>query len=159
MEKLPSQTVINVVEQSPQKVIAADVAASAGVSLSKAAQDLTALASLSQGDIAVSTEGDLIYSFPPNLSSVLKQNSLKFKTQQALLKIWPTLFYVIRVSFGLVLLASLAAIFSTILFLSSSSSSDSDNDRRRDNRSMGGFGGGFWGPRYVRQVLLLLVVV
>jgi hypothetical protein len=144
VEKLPSQTVINVVEQSPQKVIAADVAASAGVSLSKAAQDLTALASLSQGDIAVSTEGDLIYSFPPNLSSVLKQNSLKFKTQQALLKIWPTLFYVIRVSFGLVLLASLAAIFSTILFLSSSS--NSENDRRRDNRSMGGFGGGFWGP-------------
>jgi hypothetical protein len=126
------------------------------VSLSKAAQDLTALASLSQGDIAVSTEGDLIYSFPPNLSSVLKQNSLKFKTQQALLKIWPTLFYVIRVSFGLVLLASLAAIFSTILFLSSSS--NSDNDRRRDNRSMGGFGGGFWGPRYVRQVLLLLLL-
>lgn len=162
VEKLPSKNVIDVVEQSPNnKVIAADVAASAGVSLSQASKDLSALASVSQGDIAVSSDGELIYSFPPNLSSVLANNSLKFKIQQTFQKIWPSLFYVIRVSFGLVLLASLAAIFSTILFLSSSSQNSEDN-RRRDNRGMGGFGGGFggfWGPRYVYNIMCAYFVV
>lgn len=127
-----------------------DVATSAGVSLSQARKDLTALASLSQADIAVSSDGELIFDFPRNLNSVLSQNSAKFKAIQVFRKIWPGLFYVLRVSFGVVLLASLAAIFSTILFLQSSSSS-SDDDRRRDNRGYGGgspFGGGsyFWGP-------------
>lgn len=149
MEKLPSQKVIDaVVESKNGKVIAADVAASAGVSLSQAQKDLTALASISQGDIAVSTDGELLYEFPPNLNSVLAQNSAKFKSIQTFRKIWPALFYGIRVSFGLVLLASLAAIFSTILFISASSQS-SDDDRRRDNRGMGGGGFGmnyFWGP-------------
>lgn len=147
MEKLPSKSVIEVVEKSPDgKVIAADVAASAGVSLSQARKDLTALATLSQGDIAVSSDGELIYEFPRNLNSVLANNSLKYKTRQAFLKVWPGLFYVLRVSFGVVLLASLAAIFSTIFFLSQSSSS-SDDDRRRDNRG-GGMGGGSFGPSY-----------
>lgn len=123
-----------------------DVAAEAGVSLSQARKDLTALASISQGDIAVSSDGELIYEFQPNLNAVLSSNSFKYKTQQALQKIWPGLFYVIRVSFGVVLLASLAAIFSTIFFLSQSSSSD--DDRRRDNRGSMSFGGPsyFWGP-------------
>lgn len=148
VEKLPSKSVIEVVEKSPDgKVVAADVATSAGVSLSQARKDLTALASISQGDIAVSQDGELIYEFPQNLNSVLASNSAKYKARQTFLKIWPGLFYVLRVSFGVVLLASLAAIFSTILFLSSSQSSD--DDRRRDNRGgMGGsFGGSyFWGP-------------
>lgn len=148
VEKLPSKRVIEVVEKAPNgKVIAADVAVSAGVSLSQARKDLTALASISQGDIAVSSDGELIYEFPQNLNAVLANNSLKYKSKQAFLKVWPGLFYALRVSFGVVLLASLAAIFSTIFFLSQSSSSSDDN-RRRDNRGMGGgFGGSmFWGP-------------
>jgi hypothetical protein len=121
------------------------------VSLSQARKDLTALASLTKGDIAVSRDGELIYQFPQNVQSALASNSAKYKAMQTFRKVWPGLFYVLRVSFGVVLLASLAAIFSTIFFLSQSSSS-SDDDRRRDNR--GGFGGGgmrigydpFWGP-------------
>ena len=150
VEKLPSQSVIEVVEKAPDgKVVAADVAAAAGVSLSQAQKDLTALASISQGDIAVSKDGELIYEFPPNVKSVLSSKSLKYKTQQAFLKIWPGLFYVLRVSFGVGLLASLAAIYSTIFFLSSqSSSSDDDNDQRRGNRGSMSLGGPsyFWGP-------------
>jgi len=156
MESLPSKAVIDAVGKSPSdKVVASDVAAIAGVSLSQARKDLTALASLSQGDIAVSKDGELIYSFPPNLSSILSSNSIKFKAQNFLInKVWPPLFYGIRVSFGAALLVSIFAIFSTIALISSGSS-DSD-DRDRDNGRRGGrggmsFGGGgmwgsFWGP-------------
>jgi hypothetical protein len=150
-EQLPSKTVIDAVEaKRGGKVVASDVASIAGVSLSQARKDLTALASLSRGDIAVDKEGELIYSFPANLPGVLSQNSAKFKALQTFQQIWPGLFWFIRVSFGVTLLASLVAIFSTIFFINSSSSSDND-DRRRDDRGGGGggmsFGGSyFWGP-------------
>jgi hypothetical protein len=151
MEKLPSNAVIDAVDAAKDgKVVASDVAASAGVSLSQARKDLTALATLSRGDIAVSRDGELIYSFPNNLKGVLASNSAKFKALQQIRKVGPVAFYVLRVGFGVTLLASLVAIFSTIFFLSQSGSS-SDDDRRRDNRG-GGFGGGgmrmggMWGP-------------
>jgi len=151
MDKLPSKSVIQAVESSKGgKVVASDVASSAGVSLSQARKDLTALASLTRGDIAVSSDGELIYTFPPNLNSVLSSNSFKYKAISFFEKIWPGLFYAIRVSFGVVLLASLFAIFSTIFFVSQGGSSD--DDRRRDDRGFGGGGGGgfggsyFWGP-------------
>ena len=148
MEKLPSQSVIQAVESKRgAPVLASDLAASAGISLAQARQDLTALASLSQGDIAVSKDGDLLYKFPPNLSGALSQNSAKYKALQTFRKIWPGLFWFIRVSFGVTLLVSLVAIFSTIFFISSSSST-SDDDRRDDRRGGGGMGsfGYFWGP-------------
>lgn len=147
-EQLPVKAVIDAVERKGgAPVLASDVATAAGVSLSQARKDLTALASIAQGDIAVSQDGDLIYKFPPNLAGVLSQNSVKFKSLQTFRQVWPGLFWFIRVGFGVTLLVSLVAIFSTIVFINSSSSSDDD---RRDNRRGGGGGGMgfsyFWGP-------------
>jgi len=140
MERLPSKVVIDAIEQTPSRtVVASDIAATAGVSLSQARKDLTALASLSRGDIAVSDDGDLIYKFPKDLNSVLSSNSFKFESRRFLTEtVWPPLFYLVRISFGLALLASIFIIFSTITVLTSSSSSD-------DRRGFGG--GGFWGAR------------
>ncbi|CAJ1970291.1 unnamed protein product [Cylindrotheca closterium] len=151
MEQLPSTAVIDAVASvSGDKVVASDVATRAGVSLSQAKKDLTALASLSRGDISVSSDGELIYEFPSNLKGVLSSNSAKYQALQVFEKAWPTVFWGIRVSFGVALLASVVLIFSTLLVINSSSSSDDDN-RRRDNRGFGGggFGGGmniWWGP-------------
>jgi len=82
------------------------------------------------------------------LNSVLASNSAKYKALQTFEKAWPSIFWGIRVGFGVALLASVALIFSTIVVLQSSSS-DSD-DRRRDDRggnlSFGGGFGGIWGP-------------
>mmetsp|Transcript_19875 Transcript_19875/g.45121 ORF Transcript_19875/g.45121 Transcript_19875/m.45121 type:complete len:587 (-) Transcript_19875:403-2163(-) len=119
-------------------VTAADVASSSGISLSLASRDLSSLVSLSGGDVAVSADGDLVYRFPSNLKGALAQNSARYK----LTKTWdedvrPKLFYGVRVGFGVALLVSIAAIFSTIAFVSASSSS-SDDDRRDDRRRGGG---------------------
>lgn len=146
--KLPSKAVLDVVEQSPRKdaVIASDVASAAGISLSQAKKDLTTLAAMTRADLAVTNDGELIYSFPDNLKSVLAQNSAKYQLLQYAEKAWPLVFWFVRVSFGVALLASLVAIFSTIIFIQSSSSS-SDERRREDRGGMfgGGFGG-YWGP-------------
>eukprot|EP00592_Proboscia_alata_P003461 CAMPEP_0194370146 /NCGR_PEP_ID=MMETSP0174-20130528/18453_1 /TAXON_ID=216777 /ORGANISM="Proboscia alata, Strain PI-D3" /LENGTH=599 /DNA_ID=CAMNT_0039147447 /DNA_START=167 /DNA_END=1966 /DNA_ORIENTATION=+ len=151
-DRLPSSKVVEAVSQLSSKspdIIASDVSAAAGISISEARSELTLLASLSQGDIAVSSDGELIYQFPDNLGGVLSGNSQKYKLR-ALWdeKVFPPLFYVLRVSFGIALLVSIAAIFSTIAILQSSSSDDRDD--RRDSRR-GGMGGGMgfgglWGP-------------
>lgn len=153
MEKLPSSNVVDAVAKSKGKVVASDIATKAGVSLTQARKDLTSLASLSQGDISVSSDGDLLYEFPSDLNSVLASRSAKYKALQTFEKVWPSVFWGIRVSFGVALLSSVVLIFSTLLFINSSSSS-SEDDRRRDDRGFGGdrgFSGGFgpsmwWGP-------------
>lgn len=147
-ESLPSQKVIDAVDS---RVVAADVAANAGVSLAQARRDLQALAAVSQADMAVNADGELIYTFPPNLKGVLASKSRRYRALQLARKVWPALFWGIRVSFGLLLLVSVAAIFSTILFIQTSSS-DERRDDRRGGVSFGGGGsfggpfGSFWGP-------------
>lgn len=150
-EELPSKEVIQAVEMvqrksTQNKVIASDVARSAGISINEAKKYLTTLASYTQGDIAVTSDGELMYTFKSDIQSKLASNNLKYKTQQIWMEqVWPKLFYLIRVSFGVMLLVSLVVVFSTLAFISSSSSSDD-----RDERRGGGFGGPsfnlFWGP-------------
>lgn len=142
--QLPSNQVIDAVSDQ-NKVIASDVAATAGVSLAQARRELTSLASLTQGDIQVDQSGELIYLFPKDVKGELASKNSKYQAMQLFKKVWPAAFWFLRVSFGVALLASIAAIFSTIFFLqTSSSSSDRDDDRRERSGSFGGgsFGGG-----------------
>jgi len=156
LERIPSDSVIDAVEAESSKnapVLVSDVAAKAGISLSQARRDVTTLASLTQANLAVSNDGDILYSFPASVRSTLAQNSAKYKLLDAYdSNVKPVLFYLLRVSFGVVLLTSLAAIFTSILVISSSSSSDEDD--RRGGGGRGGLQGEgnlfapsyFWGP-------------
>jgi len=137
----PDPRVVAAASSSPGgSVTAADVSSSAGVPLAVASRDLSALASLSGGDVAVSSDGELLYSFPSNLKGTLAANSARYRLDRAWREdIAPKAFYAVRIGFGVALLVSIAAIFSTIAFISASSS-NSDDDRRRDNRRGGGGG-------------------
>jgi hypothetical protein len=162
MEQLPSSSVLSAIETYNGKpIVASDLATSAGISLTTARRELTSLVTLTKGDIAVNTNGELIYTFPTNISSVIASTSTKYRSLQLWQeKVYPPLLYATKLGFGLVLFASLIAIFSTIFFILSSgggSSSDRDDDRRGGERRGGGaFGGGggglpmgmggFWGP-------------
>jgi len=126
-----------------KQLLASDVAAKAGVSLSTARKSLSALASLTRGDIAVTNAGDLLYTFPQSsIRATLASNSLRYRAQSTWdTQIWPNLFWGIRVGFGISIFVSLLAILSTFLFISASSGGNSDDDRRDDRRRGGG--GGF----------------
>ncbi|EED89451.1 hypothetical protein THAPSDRAFT_263883 [Thalassiosira pseudonana CCMP1335] len=148
MERLPSKKVIDAVEKSNgSPIIASDLATKAGISLSQARKDLTTLASLTRGDIAVSSDGDLLYTFPSNINGVLSTNSAKYRALSTWNeKIVPPLFYATKVGFGVVLVASLVAVFSTIFFATSGISRDDDDRRERRGGGMPMGFGGFWGP-------------
>lgn len=107
----------------------------AGVSLSTARKSLAALAALTQGKIAVTSEGTLIYTFPKHIQSVLASNSQRYRILHTLQRLWPTLFGGIRVAFGLVLYIQIFIVFASLLFASVSFTSTSDDEHRRDGNS------------------------
>ena len=84
-EELPSKEVIQAVgtvqrESTQNKVIASDVARYAGISIIEAKKYLTMLASYTQGDIAVTSDGKLMYTFKSDIQSKLASNNLKYET-------------------------------------------------------------------------------
>ena len=128
---IPPPATIEAIERSPSPLTAADLAALTGNSLQQSNADLVSLSSLSAATLSVSKDGDIIYKFPDNLKSAISASSTRAQLHDLSRKVKGPLTYVAKVSFGVVLLASLAAIFTTIFAISSSSSSDDD---RRDNR-------------------------
>lgn len=135
LAKPPNQKLIEVIDSLPpqqqQSIIASDMASQTGLSLAETQQSLSSLASLTRGDISVTSDGELVYTFPQNVQSVLKNNSLRYKFSTLWSKtIWPKLFWALRVSFGILLFVSIVAIFSTLflILISAASSADSDDD-------------------------------
>lgn len=138
----PNPKVIEAVEKmGGNNVLASDVAVKAGLSLSATKQSLSALASLTRGDISVSESGDLLYSFPSSIQQALSSNSLRYRiTKLWKQDIWPKLFWSIRIAFGVFLFVSIALIFSTLLFVQTGTSNRDDRDDDRRGGSIGGFG-------------------
>ncbi|CAM9573727.1 unnamed protein product [Phaeothamnion confervicola] len=144
-DKLPDERVVRALERcKPEdgklRVVAPDIASMAGVDLSTAQSSLTRLAALADGALEVASEGDIVYSFDRGFRGTLLSRSTKQRLKDTWLRIWPTVFKGIRVSFGAILIVSIVAIFATIVFISSaSSSSDDDNRRGRSSPMRSGY--------------------
>ena len=106
-----------------------------------AQQGLLALASEAGGHLQVADSGDVVYLFPKNFRSILRNKYWQLRWQQTWSKIWKVLFYIIRISFGIVLIASvllmLVAIIAIVVAMNSS------NDEREGGRG-NSYGGGFY---------------
>ncbi len=132
------------IEQLGYRVTVGDVAAKSGLNINLAQQGLLALASDVSGHLQVAESGEIIYLFPENFRTILRNKYWKLQLKETWGKIWKVLFYIIRISFGIVLLASiilmLIAITVIIIGISSSREGDSNNSSRRG----GSYGGGFF---------------
>lgn len=130
MESNPAtlSTLLNTVEQLDYRVTVGDVAAKAGLQVETARQGLLNLAADVGGHLQVAETGDIAYVFPKNLRGILRNQSWQLRWQEWRDRIWGTLFYLIRISFGIILIASIALVFLTILVLISASSRDDDNN-------------------------------
>jgi hypothetical protein len=138
----PNPLIMKTVEQLNYRVTVGDVAASAGLEINLAQQGLLTLASEASGHLQVAESGEIVYLFPKNFRSILQNKYLKLRLQQWWQKIWKVLFYLIRISFGIVLIASIALLIIAIFAISIAISSSQDND----NDSGGGmiFAPGYW---------------
>lgn len=133
----PNPTIMQAVEQLGYRVTVGDVAAQAGLNVNLAQQGLLALASDARGHLQVAESGEIVYLFPQNFRTVLRNKYWRLQLQEWWQKVWRVLFYLIRISFGIILIASLALIVVTI-FIIITATNRAGEDRGDDSGSGGG---------------------
>ena len=121
----------------------ADVASQTGLALAVANREVANLASLTGGNIQVAESGEIAYKFAPNFRAILLQRSLSARWQSFWQKVWSVLFYLIRISFGIVLVISILIVVLGIIAAIMVINSSSDSDRRNDSNNRSGGGGMF----------------
>jgi hypothetical protein len=155
------ERLMNVAAQRQYRVTIGEVAAESGVPLAEARRELTLLARDTQGHLQVSEQGEVIYEFSPQWKQILEQKQFK----EQLLSFWNsikgTLFYAVRISFGIVLVLSILIIVVALIALYIAANSNRSSDDRRDDDGFSFGGGGFgyfwnpyifyWGDPYDRQ--------
>ncbi|PSN16252.1 hypothetical protein C7293_03325 [filamentous cyanobacterium CCT1] len=136
-EMAQTKTITQAVERLGYRVTVGDVAAEAGMPLMEAQQGVLALASEVQAHLQVAESGEIAYVFPKNIQAILWSKSWRLRWRAAWERVWRILFYLIRISFGILLILSLVLIVVAItaLAIAASSAGRDDNDR-------GGGGGG-----------------
>lgn len=135
----PNPTIMRSVEKLGYRVTVGDVATQAGLNVAEANQGLLALASDAGGHLQVAETGDIVYQFPQNFRTILRNKYLQLRLQEWWKKIWGVLFYLIRISFGIFLILSIAIITITIIIIITAANSDRDGDNRSSNSRGGGF--------------------
>jgi hypothetical protein len=129
----PNPAVMKSIDKLGYRVTVGDVAANAGLALNLAQQELIALASETQGHLQVAETGDIVYLFPQNFRTILRNKYWQLRWQKWLSKIWQIIFYLIRISFGIILVSSIIIMLLAIAILViaiSSSKGDDNNDSR-----------------------------
>jgi hypothetical protein len=132
--------VMQAVEQLGYRVTVGDVATQVGLNVAEANQSLLALASDAGGHLQVADTGDIVYLFPKNFQAILRNKYLRLRLQEFWKKVWGILFYLIRISFGIFLIVSIALITIAIIMIMISMNSDRDSGGRSSHSSGGSVG-------------------
>ena len=141
--------IMQAVEQMGYRVTVGDVAAQVGLNINLAEQGLLALASEAGGHLQVAESGEIAYLFPQNFRAILRNKFLRVRLQEWWQKIWRVLFYLIRISFGVILILSIVLIFVAIaVILIAISASNSDNDSGGGDSRHSSGGGIFFMPNF-----------
>ncbi|KAK4419383.1 putative protein, chloroplastic [Sesamum alatum] len=160
-DKLPSgvrNRAMDAIDSSGRRVTVGDVASRAGLKLNEAQKALQALAADTNGFLEVSDEGDVLYVFPKDYRSKLAAKSFRIRAEPLLEKGKMAAEYLVRVSFGTALIASIVLVYTTIIAIASSSR-ESDNRGRRGRSYDSGFSFylsptdlfWYWDPYYYRK--------
>ena len=125
----PNPAIMRSVEQLGYRVTVGDVATQIGLNIAEVNQSLLALAADAGGHLQVAESGDVVYQFPRNFRDILRNKYLQIRLQEWWKKVWSVLFYLIRISFGILLVASILLITVTIIIIMTASSNRDDDNR------------------------------
>jgi flagellar basal body-associated protein FliL len=123
-----NSTVMRAVEHLGYRVTVGDVASQAGLDIKLAERDLLALASESGGHMQVAESGEIAYLFPRNFRGVLRNKFWRLRLQEWWSRIWRVLFYLIRISFGILLVVSIVIVIVAILVIITAMNSSRDSN-------------------------------
>jgi hypothetical protein len=146
-----SASLLKSIEQLRYQATPGELSTQSGLPLAKVERDLQQLAIAVGGHLQVSTTGEIVYKYPHDLQGILRKKFLWLQVTSILEKIWRVLFYLIRISFG-ILLVGIAAIIALSLILIALASIFSDNGGGGGGSidfGGGGGSGGDWGQIFV----------
>lgn len=130
----PDPAVMKAVERLDYRVTVGDVAAQAGLDVNLAQQGLLVLASETGGQLQVADSGEMVYQFSPEFRNVLRDKYFRLRLKEWWEKVWRVLFYLIRISFGVVLILLIVlAIVAIVLAVLAINSTRGDDDRGDSN--------------------------
>jgi hypothetical protein len=142
----PNPTIMQAVEQLGYRVTLGDVATQAGLNVAEANQGLLAFAAETGAHLQVAETGDIIYLFPKNFRVILRKKYWQLRSQEWWKKVWSVLFYLIRISFAIFLIASIALIAIATIIIITAINSDRDSNGGGNSNSHGGGWGFFYFP-------------
>jgi hypothetical protein len=104
------QVVIKAINDMGRRVSAADIATKTGLPVSKSTQTLNQIAEETSGHLQVSAVGDIAYQFPLGYQSAYLSHGIKKVIEQFNNKLFEVGFFLLRISFGIMLILSLVTI-------------------------------------------------
>jgi hypothetical protein len=142
----PNPTIMHAVENLGYRVTLGDVATQAGLNVAEANQGLLAFASETGAHLQVAETGDIVYLFPKNFRVILRNKYWQLRLQEWWKKVWSVLSYLIRISFAIFLIASIALITIATIIIITTINSDRDSNGGGNSNSHGGGWGFFYFP-------------
>lgn len=109
------QIVIRAINQLGRRVTAADVATKTGLSLNDSNRLLNEVASDVGGHLEVSKLGFVAYSFSPGFQNNYLATGIRAFVEKAGRLLFDTCFFIVKISFGVILLASLAVVIFAVM--------------------------------------------
>ena len=111
----PNPQLMTAVEELGYRVTCGDVATHTGIYLEEVRSGLLALTSTTGGHLQVTDTGEVIYVLAPDFRQVLVRNNLQLQVQAGIDRIGKVGFYLIKISFGILLIASVTIVYLAIL--------------------------------------------
>jgi hypothetical protein len=116
------------VEQLGYRVTCGDVVTHTGIHLEAARSGLLALANETGGHLQVTDTGEVIYVLAPDFRQVLMRKSIDLRIKAWFDRIWSIGFYLVKISFGILLITSISVVYLTILAITLAAIFGSEGD-------------------------------
>jgi hypothetical protein len=111
----PTPQLMTAVEELGYRVTCGDVVTHTGIQLEAARSGLLTLTSQTGGHLQVTDTGEVIYVLAPDFRQVLLRKYVRLQFKTWLDRAWSISFYLIKISFGILLISSISVVYLAIL--------------------------------------------
>jgi hypothetical protein len=111
----PNPQLMTAVEELGYRVTCGDVVTHTGIHLEQVRAGLLTLANQTGGHLQVTDTGEIVYVLAPNFRQVLLRKYLRLQFNAWFDRIFSIGFYLIRISFGILLISSISVVYLAIL--------------------------------------------
>ena len=113
----PNPQLMAAVEELGYRVTCGDVVTHTGIYLEEVRAGLLTLASQTGGHLQVTNTGEVIYVLAPDFRQILLRKSIRLQFKTWFDRVWVVGFYLVRISFGVLLIASITVVYLAILVI------------------------------------------